>query len=285
MNYYKITFKQLPSIVFAHKYETADYDMHFPKSPENRAEISYIDKGTLYFSNGKIMREGTLNAAVYDQDVHGVSRGAHHRHYTVGITCEKCETISPEKLFYDINAQYSANNLFFAARDCAFLPKTSLKAKELILDIIQMQLAERHKTAVYSKLLELFSLITDDTLSSLLREVTSHTHSDYLYCTKARKYISEHIYEKIYVEDIAESLSLSRGHLSRIFKDVTSHTLIDYINKTKIDAACEILNSVGGTAADLSALLSVSDEKYLCRLFKKYKGLNIKEYKKLISSK
>lgn len=236
MNYYKITFKQLPSIVFAHKYETADYDMHFPKSPENRAEISYIDKGTLYFSNGKIMREGTLNAAVYDQDVHGVSRGAHHRHYTVGITCEKCETISPEKLFYDINTQYSANNLFFAARDCAFLPKTSLKAKELILDIIQMQLAKRHKTAVYSKLLELFSLISDDTLSSLLREVTSHT-------------------------------------------------LIDYINKTKIDAACEILNSVGGTAADLSALLSVNDEKYLCRLFKKYKGLNIKEYKKLISSK
>ena len=172
MNYYKITFKQLPSIVFAHKYETADYDMHFPKSPENRAEISYIDKGTLYFSNGKIMRE-----------------------------------------------------------------------------------------------------------------VTSHTHSDYLYCTKARKYISEHIYEKLYVEDIAESLSLSRGHLSRIFKDVTSHTLIDYINKTKIDAACEILNSVGGTSADLSALLSVNDEKYLCRLFKKYKGLNIKEYKKLISSK
>lgn len=283
MNYYKITFKNIPEILFAHKYETKCYDMSFKKTSENRIELTYIDTGTLYFSNGQTMHEGTLNTAVYSKDVHGVSRGAHHRHYTVCISCEKCERISPEKLFHDIKAEYSSSNLFFAARECTFLPKTSLKAKELILDIIQVQLAERYKTAVYSKLLELFTLVTDDTLSSLLRETASHAHSDYLYCTKAREYISEHIYEKIYIEDIANKLSLSRGHLSRIFKDVTSHTIVDYINRTKIDAACEILDTVGGTAAELSSLLSVSDEKYLCRLFKKYKGMNIKEYKKMNS--
>lgn len=283
MNYYKITFKNIPEILFAHKYETECYDMSFKKSSESRIELTYIDTGTLYFSNGQTMREGTLNTAVYEKDVHGVSRGSYHRHYTVCISCEKCEKISPEKLFNDIKAEYASNSFFFAARNCAFLPKTSLKAKELIWDIIQMQLAERYKTAVYSKLLELFALLTDDTLSSLLHETASHAHSDYLYCTKAREYISEHIYEKIYIEDIANKLSLSRGHLSRIFKDVTSHTLIDYINKTKIDAACEILDTVGGTAAELSSLLSVSDEKYLCRLFKKYKGMNIKEYKKMNS--
>ena len=265
MNYYKITFKNIPEILFAHKYETKCYDMSFKKTSENRIELTYIDTGTLYFSNGQTMHEGTLNTAVYSKDVHGVSRGAHHRHYTVCISCEKCERISPEKLFNDIKAEYSSSNLFFAARECTFLPKTSLKAKELILDIIQMQ------------------LVTDDTLSSLLQETASHAHSDYLYCTKAREYISEHIYEKIYIEDIANKLSLSRGHLSRIFKDVTSHTIVDYINRTKIDAACEILDTVGGTAAELSSLLSVSDEKYLCRLFKKYKGMNIKEYKKMNS--
>ena len=69
MNYYKITFKNIPEILFAHKYETNCYDMSFKKTSENRIELTYIDTGTLYFSNGQTMHEGTLNTAVYSKNI------------------------------------------------------------------------------------------------------------------------------------------------------------------------------------------------------------------------
>lgn len=255
--------------------------MHFDKRPKDMIELPYIEKGTLYFSDGRIMPEGTLNLAVFDREIHGVSRGMPHRHCSIGIKGGIYEQTCSNDLLAAIRTEHNSEHVFFAARDTAFFQKTSLKAKDIIEEIIAMQLAERSKSAVLSKLFSLFALISEDTLSSLLHESDTIAHSDYLYCSRARKYISEHIYEKIYIEDIAENLSLSRGHISRIFKSVTSYALIEYINKTKIDAICEILNTLGCTAAELADLFSLSDEKYLCRLFKKYKGMSITEYKRI----
>lgn len=280
MNYYKITLQKIPTIIFAHRYETERYGLRFKKTPSDTFELPYIEKGTICFSNQRMMPEGTLNFAVYDCDVSGTSHGMPHKHVTVGVRGGIWETVSPETLLRDIRTEYQSDKLFFAARDTAFLQKTSEQAKAIIEEIIAMQLAERSKTAVQARLFSLFSLITQDTLSSLLHETDHPTYSDHLYCDKAREYISEHIYERIHVEDIAENLSLSRGHLSRIFKSVTESTLIEYINKTKIDAICEILDTVGGTAEELAELFSLNDEKYLCRLFKRYRGVSISEYKK-----
>lgn len=279
--YYKITYKEIPKLLFAHKYEVNRYEMEFRKTPVNIIELTYIEKGTLYFSNGKIMPEGTLNLAVFDRNVSGISRNAPHCHFTVGIIGGKCEPIGSEKLRSELYADSDSEDFFFVAGDTAFMPKTSARAKELIRELIAMQLMKNSKSAILPKMFALFDLISKDTISSLLHENDIHTYSDYRYCDQARAYISEHIYEKIHIKDIAGHLSLSEGHLSRIFKAVTSDTLIEYINKTKIEAICGILDNVGGTTAELSELFSICDEKYLRRLFRKYKGMSITEYKKM----
>ena len=284
LRYFKIIYTDIPQIVFAHKYETESHEIHLGRVP-GRAEITFAENGTLYFSNNKSIPEGTLGINTYDESVFVTSRGAPHRHTTICIDGGKTECVPPEKLLYDLLSKPDTQSLFFVMAESVSTPRTCEKAKKIIENIIALQVGKSAKSAVLSQLFALFSLLTDDACASLVPKGGGCTHSGFMYCRRAKEYIAEHIYEKISVCDIADALSVSCGHLSRIFKSAASYTVVEYINKTKIDAACDILKNVGGTASELASLFNVSDEKYFCRLFKKYTGVSVREYKKTLTQR
>jgi len=93
---------------------------------------------------------------------------------------------------------------------------------------------------------------------------------------------AENIENKLYVNEIAEYLGLSVGHLSRIFKAATGYSVIEYINRQKIDKAKQLFESKTSSVRDAAAAVGIADEKYFSRLFKQYTGMTASEYKETL---
>lgn len=96
---------------------------------------------------------------------------------------------------------------------------------------------------------------------------------------KTMDYISDHLHQRILIEDVAEHLNLSVSYLSRLFKSETGMVLREYISIQKIEAATMLLQYSEYTDLEISTLLCFSSQSYFIKTFKKYVGMTPKTYK------
>lgn len=92
-------------------------------------------------------------------------------------------------------------------------------------------------------------------------------------------YIQRNIYNKILTEDIAESLLVSRGFLSKTFHKETGMMLNDFIIKMKIDEATHLLDNPSLTISAISEMLAFSSQSYFTRVFKELTGKTPKQFR------
>lgn len=101
------------------------------------------------------------------------------------------------------------------------------------------------------------------------------------YYKKAVEYIGNHINGRITVDEIAAGVGISPGYLSRLFKQVSQRTIVAYINGMKIDRIRELMETEGYNLREAGEKMGITDENYLSRMFKKYTGLSVREFKAL----
>lgn len=289
MNYYQFVFTQLPQIKFAHRHETTNYDIHFLSNPHEK-EISFIEIGDVIteYSDGTsvLLKAPYICTSLFDQPRHCYSKAPLHRHFTVGIHSDvKVLKISE----IDI-ADYWKQSV--TSRDShtftAFLPEFSSDSKliDKLEPLIKKIILENSRNTPegqlhsLSLLFELFSITTEYCTSQSMQHYNAeYSPANASYCTKVAGYISRHLHEKIYVADIADSLRMSSGHISRLFKETTGYSIIEYSNLMKINHAKKLLETDNFSACDAARQIGIDDEKYFCRLFKKYTGMTTTEYK------
>lgn len=92
-------------------------------------------------------------------------------------------------------------------------------------------------------------------------------------------YIHRNIYNKIRTEDIARSLVVSRGFLSKTFHKETGMTLNDFIIKMKVDEASHLLENPSLTISAISEMLAFSSQSYFTRVFKELTGKTPKQFR------
>lgn len=100
-----------------------------------------------------------------------------------------------------------------------------------------------------------------------------------LITTKATRFIREHIYEKITLQEIAADLGISVSYLSTKFKTDMNLSLVDYINRMKIEEAKYLLRFTDEPLSRISYNLSFSSQSYFQNIFKKYVGCTPAEYR------
>ncbi|WNR46082.1 response regulator transcription factor [Paenibacillus roseipurpureus] len=93
------------------------------------------------------------------------------------------------------------------------------------------------------------------------------------------QYISEHLSETISLVDIAEYLFLNPSYVSRYFKQETGMNFTDYVHKYKMRVACHLLKSKSDNIELIGLKLGYSDRTYFSKIFKKYVGVNPKDYR------
>ena len=97
--------------------------------------------------------------------------------------------------------------------------------------------------------------------------------------TAVSNYIQHHISEPVTTKAIAQSLYISRPHLSARFHKETGITLSDYILKEKTEEAKRLLRYTDKSLTAISAYLGFSSQSHFSRTFRKYAGITPGEYR------
>lgn len=99
------------------------------------------------------------------------------------------------------------------------------------------------------------------------------------YCDRAKQFISENIGRKLTISQVAEAAGVSKNYLSNMFSTSEGVSLVEYINRRKLSYMMELIRRYGYTLAQAGELVGFSDVNYISRIFKRYYGMTVTEYK------
>jgi len=95
----------------------------------------------------------------------------------------------------------------------------------------------------------------------------------------AIKYIQENYKKNITLTELAEYVRLSKNHLCMLFKQEIGENFTDYVNKLRINEAKILILEKNFQVKEASYEVGINNERYFCKLFKKYTGCSPMEYK------
>lgn len=93
------------------------------------------------------------------------------------------------------------------------------------------------------------------------------------------QYLSEHIGDKITLEDIMKQFSLNRNRLNDMFMKETSMTCLNYFAKMRINLAQIMLAETALQIGEIAARVGYGDSNYFIKVFKKFTGMTPSKYR------
>lgn len=96
---------------------------------------------------------------------------------------------------------------------------------------------------------------------------------------KALQYLDNHIYEDIFVANIAKDVGCSGEHLSRLFKKHCNITLMEYVTKERISIAKDMLMHSNCKVREIALVLRFSSVAHFCNVFREIDGLTPSEWR------
>lgn len=91
---------------------------------------------------------------------------------------------------------------------------------------------------------------------------------------RAKDYVRKHYREKIYLDDIADSIGISPTHLSKLFKKETGQCLQDYINEERVFRAASLLMYSELSLMEIAEYVHFPSQSYFGKIFKQFKGVS-----------
>lgn len=92
-------------------------------------------------------------------------------------------------------------------------------------------------------------------------------------------YISENYTSPITIDELAETVNLSKHYFMRFFKKYMGMTCIEYINDYRLNIAANLLLTTGMQITEIAAKIGVNNLSYFNRIFKKKYNMAPKEYR------
>lgn len=101
---------------------------------------------------------------------------------------------------------------------------------------------------------------------------------------EAISFIKQNYMDNITLESLSKQLNYSRNYFNLIFKKYTSLTLRKYIQKTRCEAACDLLERTDMSVESICGAVGYSDAKQFFSIFKRIIGIQPRNYRKTISA-
>ena len=93
-------------------------------------------------------------------------------------------------------------------------------------------------------------------------------------------FINEHFSEKIYIDNLADMITVSADYFTKMFKDSIGKTPIDYINGLRVNRAMQLLFTTDKQMAELADEVGFCNPNYFHKIFKQYMGVSPLNYRK-----
>ena len=94
------------------------------------------------------------------------------------------------------------------------------------------------------------------------------------------EYIAEHYCEKIYIEKLADMISVSADYFTKMFKDSIGKTPIEYINSLRINESMRQLSETDKSMAEIASDIGFCNPNYFHKIFKQYMNTSPLSYRK-----
>lgn len=94
------------------------------------------------------------------------------------------------------------------------------------------------------------------------------------------QYINQHVHEELSLAKIVDKCSISQSYVSRLFRKHFQISVTDYIHLRKIQLAKDYLLFEHRGIADIAFLLGYNEYTYFSKVFKKYAGTTVQEYRR-----
>ena len=117
---------------------------------------------------------------------------------------------------------------------------------------------------------------------NIVRDKTADKDS-YLYSAvqMAKKYMQENLSQPLTLNDIASSVFLSKSYFAHEFKRITDETVFNYLLKIRMEFAITILKQKEDIIEKLYIKCGYTDNQYFNKVFKKYTGYTVKEFRRM----
>jgi len=294
MPFVEMDFIQFHRIAYAHSMTQAEYQFSLSSygfgsygsgTPHGGVlEIGFVEKNPLVFelveqNETVTIDEGSLYIIPPNHHVNVTAQDAgEHKHCSVEflIDCTTSylsqETLSPAD-FQRVGDQ------------TVILPYVLPAAKDNdeLFTLIR-RLARDHmlmrRRSYFDECLAFMQLISG--ISALVRRSAapdSAPPSHKRYCQKAKEYISQHIDRRISLEEIAAYVGINKNYLTNVFASSEHVPISEYINRIKLNHILELIMKYNYSIKQAGETVGLYDVNYISRLFKKYHGITISEYR------
>ena len=184
------------------------------------------------------------------------------------------------------------------------LPHTNAHERQVLSRMLMSSPVQIHCShseklrGLLDSLLELHStscsfwrLRVQNILCELLLSTADAVYADHLdepfspFMQKVYAYIEEHLTEKLTVGELAAHFGYSNTALQYIFKGNAHRTIHEYILYRKIEFAKTMLANEGTEPSEMWEVLSFSSADYFQKVFKRYTGMTVTQYKDTLYKK
>jgi len=95
---------------------------------------------------------------------------------------------------------------------------------------------------------------------------------------RVRRYIEEHLTERLTLADLADQAGLSRHYFSRLFRNATGEPPMRYLMDRRIEHARRMLAGRRHSVCEIAMLLNFADQSHFCRSFRRRTGVSPLQY-------
>lgn len=96
--------------------------------------------------------------------------------------------------------------------------------------------------------------------------------------TNVQKYITEHVEERLSLNDVASYFSISPNYLSQLFKKYSESGFSEYISQQKISRAKDLMTEGNLKVYEIAEILGFESAFYFSKVFKKVTGMTPRDY-------
>lgn len=186
-------------------------------------------------------------------------------------------------LFTDIEilSEHNVDAIRRMLDDLMVMSSRALVEAGIAIDAVMDLVAEhRAKVAKYSHSDEMFRYTYqtfDRMLESAYLMIRSMEHASII--KSIRSFIDEHYGEKITMEDIAASVSMSPSYLGVLFKEKMNMTVHDYLIRVRIEKSIELMSRRDLSIKQVMQMCGIESQSYYNRIFKKMIGIPPGKYR------
>ena len=105
-----------------------------------------------------------------------------------------------------------------------------------------------------------------------------HAHAETI--NVIQRYIHEHLYEDISLDQVAELVSFSPSYISKLFTEVLHTPFIEYLSRARLELAAELLRDGQESVTRIAERAGYSNVQYFCTKFKAKYEMTPNQYRK-----